>query len=311
MIEELIRSYYKVAVIKEVEYLGESDNLTFCIHTVDNNKYVLKCHMGAKSSRFIESELRWLEELKTNTNLKIQTPIRNRDNQFITKINDNKTGAPAYWALQEWVEGEVLDRQPTDPEIKKLARLMVTLHKNSCSWGAPETVERPCYNTENLMISLIQLELLLRLNIITSNDFKILQETTRKIEGVIHSQKKNNDTWGMIHSDIHESNYVFHNGEPSIIDFSSCGFGYYLFDVAETLLHLNPNNRRKFITYYQDERKLAGDYLEVLEAFFIWAIIRNFAFLSKNMDEHNELATMIPFIVENYCRKYLKGEAFL
>lgn len=308
--EELIR-YYNLDTIKKVEYLGKSDNITFRIDMINGKKYLLKLHMGTKSKRYIESELLWLEELETSTDLKVQTPIRNINNQFITKINDHQTGDHAYWTLQNWIKGETLKRQPTDAEIEKLAHLLVTLHRNSLSWCVPETFERPYYNAENLLGSLTQLKQLLSLHVISIDDFKILQKTTDKIKSVIHSQNKNNDTWGMIHSDIHESNYVMNQGQPSIIDFSSCGFGYYLFDMAETLLHLFPNNREKFITYYQKERKLKGDYTEVLAAFFIWAIIRNFAFLSKNRNEHNELAKSIPFVVENFCRKYLNGENFL
>lgn len=72
-----------------------------------------------------------------------------------------------------------------------------------------------------------------------------------------------------------------------------------------------PKSREKIFTYYQQERNMQGDYCELLEAFFIWAIIRNFAFLSKNVNEHNELAKTIPMVVEKFCRNYLKQKRFL
>ena len=34
--------------------------------------------------------------------------------------------------------------------------------------------------------------------------------------------------WGLIHADLHEGNYLFHNEQIRPIDFYRCGFGYYL-----------------------------------------------------------------------------------
>lgn len=308
--EELIK-HHDLKSINKVTYLGKSDNVTFCIETVDTKKYLLKLHMETNSKSVIESEFLWLEELEANTNLKVQRPVRNINNLLTTKIIDEKTSKHSYWTLQVWIEGDALNRQPTDVELEKLAQLMVTLHGHSICWNVPELFERPYYNDENLLSSLNQLKQRLPLNIMSSEDYNVLHKTTDKIVKVIRSQDKNSDTWGIIHSDIHESNYVFNQGNPSIIDFSSCGFGFYLFDIAETFLHLMPKSREKFLHYYQQERNLQGDYCELLEAFFIWAIIRNFAFLSKNVKEHNELAKTIPMIVGKFCHEYLKEERFL
>jgi len=257
-IEEELIKHYDIKSVNKVTYLGKSDNVTFCIETDDGKKHLLKRHAEANSISVIESELIWLEALEANTNLKVQSPVRNINNQLTTKIIDEKTCNPSFWTLQVWIEGETLNRQPTDFELEKLAQLVVNLHKHSVCWNVPEVFERPCYNTENLLSSLNQLKEMLPLNVMSSDDYKVLQKTSDKIVKVINSQDKNRNTWGIIHSDIHESNYVFNQGNPSIIDFSSCGFGFYLFDLAETFLHLVAKSRGKLITYYQQERHLQG-----------------------------------------------------
>lgn len=310
-VEEDIIKYFNLKSINKVTYLGKSDNVTFCIETVDKEKYVLKRHTETSSKNVIESELLWLEALEASNTLEVQRPVRNINNEMITKIIDEKTGSHFYWTLQVWLKGKTLDRQPTDDELKKLAQLMVSLHNHSVYWTVPETFERPYYNADNLLRSLHQIKQTLPVKIMSTDDYKIFQRTADKIIKAIHSQGENRDTWGIIHSDIHEGNYIFNEGKLSIIDFSSCGFGFYLFDIAETCLHLSANNRKMLLTYYQEKRQLQDDYCEIIEAFFIWAIIRNFAFLSQNSDEHNELAKTIPMVVEKFCRKYLKGERFL
>lgn len=184
--QELIK-LYDLNSISSVEYLGKSDNVTFYIETVDTKKYLLKRHMETNSKRVIESELLWLEALEANTNLKVQRPVRNRNNQLTTKIIDEKTGNHTLWTSQIWIEGETLNRQPTDVELEKLAQIMVTLHEHSVCWIIPEVFERPSYNAENLLSSLNQLNQMLHVNIMSSDDYKVLQKTTDKIIKVINS----------------------------------------------------------------------------------------------------------------------------
>ncbi|RKL64785.1 hypothetical protein CR203_24395 [Salipaludibacillus neizhouensis] len=116
--EELIEHYDDLKNINKVTYLGKSDNVTFCIETVNTKRYLLKRHMETNSKSVIESELLWLEELEANTNLKVQRPVSNINNQFISEIIDERTGNHSYWTLQVWIEGETLNRQPTDVELK-------------------------------------------------------------------------------------------------------------------------------------------------------------------------------------------------
>jgi aminoglycoside phosphotransferase (APT) family kinase protein len=49
---------------------------------------------------------------------------------------------------------------------------------------------------------------------------------------------KDSNVFGIIHRDLHLNNILFHDGEAYVIDFEVCGWGYYLFDVAVTLLSL-------------------------------------------------------------------------
>ncbi|WP_077595985.1 phosphotransferase [Oceanobacillus kimchii] len=308
MVEQELKRLYNIDV-KNVVFLGRSDNVTFRVDTL-RNKYLLKLHLGSNSKSMIESELMWLEAINKDTNLKVQSPIKNLEGKFVTNLID-RTDNHSFWTLQSWIEGELLQEQPTDQEIKELAHLMVTLHDHATHWNVPESFSRPIFNTEHLVNSSEQLSKLIQVNVLTSEHYEIFQKVTNKILPVIHIQDINSNTWGMIHSDLHEGNYVIDNGKPYAIDFSGCGFGFYLFDIAETFLHLNPNNQKKFVHFYQKKRKLQEDYHEVLEAFFLWQIIRNFAFLSKNHEEFEYLSKAIPYVVENFCLKYLVEDRFL
>jgi Ser/Thr protein kinase RdoA (MazF antagonist) len=212
--------------------------------------------------------------------------------------------------VHSWVQGELLHRQPTAEETQRLALLMADLHEHSKQWVIPDSFRRPEYDLDNLLSSYRQLRQQLN-GLIREEDFYCLEAVVGKICVDIAYQERTPDKWGIIHSDLHEGNYVFYSDSPRPIDFSNCGYGYYLFDIAETFMHLSFENQKVFISTYGSVHQLQDDYIKVIEAFFIWSIIRTFAFHSLNPNEHKALTRDLPFVIQNYCKKYLADENML
>ncbi|WP_236703405.1 phosphotransferase enzyme family protein, partial [Paenibacillus xylanivorans] len=295
-------------------YLGKSDNVTFRVQTNDvNQTFLIKIHIATssiKSKGNIASELIWLEALVRDTNLVVPAPVRNLRGDLVTEISTDHSENTFMVTIHHWVNGRVLNREPTSNETENLALLMAALHRHSMQWNEPEGFNRPIYNSDHLYSSLHQLKELVNLELISSEAFVHVEESARKIANVIHSHKRLPSNWGIIHSDLHESNYVFYEDIPRPIDFSNCGYGFYLFDMAETFMHLSSENRKVFISSYSKVNQLQENYFELLEAFFIWSIIRTFAFHSLNSNEQQSLAKNFPSVIQNYFRKYLKGENF-
>ncbi|MFA4133068.1 MULTISPECIES: phosphotransferase [unclassified Brevibacillus] len=72
------------------------------------------------------------------------------------------------------------------------------------------------------------------------NTTVLYQLAADKILTGLSKLDKNSSNYGIIHGDLHQGNIVFHNGDPRPIDFGRCGFGYYLYDIAHTILGLFP-----------------------------------------------------------------------
>ncbi len=296
-------------------YLGKSDNVTFQVQTKrENLNYLLKLHYAAKGShsqKAVESELLWLEALAADTSLTVPSPVRNRENGLTAEAAVNASGESVVVTLHRWVEGELLDREPTPGEARSLAQLMAALHRHAMEWVAPAGFTRPVYHTDNVLSLPGPLKRLLETDVISGEEYACLERTAHQIAAGLQRQTAAQSTWGLIHSDLHESNYVFDQGVPKPIDFSACGFGFYLFDVAETFLHLSPENRREFWSAYREERQLREVDARSLDMFFVWAILRNFAFLAGNPEEHASLAELIPKVATSYFENYLKDEPVL
>ncbi|MBP1996687.1 phosphotransferase enzyme family protein [Paenibacillus eucommiae] len=309
---------------EKLVYLGLSDNVTFRVETKDEDlKYLIKLHYstnGSRSKDFIESELIWLEALASDSKHDVPAPVKNGEGELVTTVTvedlediDNLADGfneEMFVTLHHWVHGELLNRQPTGDETRRLALLMADLHAHSKKWDAPDRFTRPAYNSLHLMTSYKQLRQNLK-GLIADEYFSSLKETVDQISIEIDSQNMSRDSWGLIHSDLHEANYVFYKDNPRPIDFSNCGHGYYLFDLAETCMHLSFENQKVFVSTYGTVHPLQDDYRTVIEAFFIWSIIRTFAFHSQNPKEIESLKRDLPFVIDHYCKKYLEHTTFL
>lgn len=109
---------------------------------------------------------------------------------------------------------------------------------------------------------------------------------------------------------MHWENIVHNNGEPRAIDFGRCGFGFYLYDIAQSLLGQLPQGRKAFVNGYASQRPLPDDYEDVLQTFFIMAVIENVSFHSDNPEELEHLKSMKNYLMK-VTNRYLKGESFL
>ena len=131
-----------------------------------------------------------------------------------------------------------------------------------------------------------------------------IRETTRTLG-------TGRDDWGLIHGDLHPGNLLFHRGEARPIDFSRCGYGHFVYDIAECCRFVGSERRRAFAEGYRRFRPLPDAYPELLEAFFIRGWIENFAFHAPNPKEQAWLAEAVPPFVERLENAYLRGEALL
>ena len=61
------------------------------------------------------------------------------------------------------------------------------------------------------------------------------KQISQQIKDVLESFGKGPDAYGMIHSDMFFENVLFKAGEPRLIDFEDCGFGYWMLDIGIVL----------------------------------------------------------------------------
>jgi Ser/Thr protein kinase RdoA (MazF antagonist) len=303
----------------EITYLGHSENVTYRVQA-DTDTYLLRIHFPVSSDfrshewrqpDVIASEFMWLQAVARDTQLIVPTPIQNQQGAFVTSVVVDGLAETLQATVLHWIEGESLDDQPNTEQAAQLGTLLAHLHLHASQWNEPAELTRPAYDLQSLRAALGKIALLEQKGLISSNDITALTETMERLEDALRALPKTRENWGIIHADMNEGNYLFHSGAIRPIDFSSCGFGYFLFDITTAFLQLIPDNRQAFLTAYVKERALSPLDDTLLETFFLWAILDNFGVLATKPEEHDYLAQDIPQVVNRLCRSYLNGTPFL
>jgi Ser/Thr protein kinase RdoA (MazF antagonist) len=309
-------NYYDL-VQGTLRFLGHSGNVTFYLETPQQEKFLLRIHLDIagddiwQKPDIIKSELLWLEALHRDTNLTVQEPMQNKEGKWVTQIQTNDTPDVYYCSLLRWIDGSTSLEARSSQQAYQLGLLMAQLHQHSNQWKLPQNFVRPFYDENRLSAALSSLYPAVSQGLITAEHYQVLSLSTEQVQSMMKTLGQAHNVWGLIHADLHEGNYLFHNEQIRPIDFARCGFGYYLYDVAGSLEYLLPQVRPYFLEGYQTIHHLPENYIQIVEGFFIMAFIENFSFHVNNPKEHEWLSNSVPYVVQRHIHKYFQGESFL
>ena len=309
-------SHYPIDTIG-VEFLRHNENLTYKITGADEQRHLLRIHkpvtqafhMMPMSSALLESELLWLEALACDTNIKVQTPVRNRFNKLVTQIAD---GSPLFCTMLNWVDGEgMLIDTPEAPNLmSELGELIAGLHSNAGKWAPPPGFIRPSYDAERFHTVVEILRESVEMGILTSDELELMEETAKQAVTEMVALRKTTGSWGLIHADISPGNLLVSDGVLMPIDFSLCGFGPYAWDLGSGLANFPSDLRKYTLEAYCNLRPLPADHLRLMEGCCVLGILSCFAFNLQNPAKLEWLHRRMPMSVDREWKRYLRGESF-
>jgi Ser/Thr protein kinase RdoA (MazF antagonist) len=148
---------------------------------------------------------------------------------------------------------------------------MAQLHVHGASFQRPRGFRCPCWDWNGIFgaDSPLAPQVPRKLPKAIQALFDSVQERTKR---VVRSLGKGPDVFGLIHGDLIQANYVIDRGRVGAIDFADFGMGYFLYDMAVTLLMLRPfdihgSQRRAFIEGYREVNALTREHEALLDLF--------------------------------------------
>ena len=272
--------------------LLHEDNTTFRVDHANGERYVLRIHRPLRTVEAVRSEMTWLAALRRETEFVVPEPVPTRDGDLLTVSSVEGVPEPRICMLFRWVEGRFLDARLTPSHLERVGAFMAGLQLHGARFQPPNDFVRG--RLDNLTDQARRLaargasEAIARGQIDHPDDetaaVRLITEICSPEDGarvatllgkVRETQRtvgQGPETFGLIHGDLHQGNYLFHADQVRAIDFDDCGYGYYLYDMAVTLSEVNwrkntPALRRSFLAGYRSVRDLSPEHEQYLDTF--------------------------------------------
>jgi Ser/Thr protein kinase RdoA (MazF antagonist) len=166
----------------------------------------------------------------------VPKPVPARNGALATVVGVEGVPEPRICVLFRWVEGRFLNATLTPRLLERVGVFTARLHEHTARFAPPDGFTR---GEVDRVDDEWGAETLRRVGEARpEEDVATMRAAIRHIRAAIEPLGRGPDVYGLIHADLHQWNYLFHQGEVRAIDFDDCGYGHHLYDLGVTLFEL-------------------------------------------------------------------------
>ncbi|KUP09343.1 aminoglycoside phosphotransferase [Bacillus coahuilensis m2-6] len=222
--EVLFDTAKRFQVVPEEKPLGDFENFVFKARRNNGEIRILRfTHSSHRSIEEIEQEMSFLDYLGEN-GAPVAKPHRSINQEFVEPYQTEN--GVFYASLFDYAPGtRVTAEDPkfwNDELFKEWGKTIGQLHKLTKNY--PHTPHRLDWEKDEEMY----------IHYLPNHTLKAL---AYEIVDSIKKLPKTNDTYGLIHSDVHLGNFHVQNGNITIFDFDDLMYQYFIHDLAIVLYY--------------------------------------------------------------------------
>lgn len=294
---------------EQIRFIGLSDTITYKIETSTAEAYLLRIHSDRMSEEEIRSELEFLHALDRSDELTVPAGVVTRNGSYVLEMETEAGYRRPFVTMMRWIEGEHASGAITEIQAYHMGQLMGKLHEASAGFTPSSFFVRPTWGADSFRGKMNRLE---RYHscFLSPEGWVLYQSAAEKIVSELSIMRPDVHNYGLIHADLHVGNIVFNDEMPYPIDFGMCGYGFFLYDMAGSLVGLHTKPRHRFIDGYKSVHRLDNGHLQRLECFFIMFMIENYCHHASDPRETDALVQEQP-LAQAYIKAYLNGTPFL
>jgi amino acid adenylation domain-containing protein len=253
-------------------------NITFRVDgPAPGERFLLRLCLPARYGEpELRSEVFWLLSLR-QAGVPAPDPVPARDGSLVPIV-----AAPGFEPraaqLFRWIPGKPLEESLSPELVRAAGRLLGRLHAHAERFQPPAEFERPRWDLARLIgDSEVFPDGSLPGGIdafLSGRDVAFLEEAGRIVRAEVAQLGQETGVWGLIHTDLEPDNLIVEGEAVHPIDFEHCGWGWYLYDIAASLLPMAdkpgfPELRKAFLQGYSLSRPAAADLEARLDAFLV------------------------------------------
>jgi len=303
-----------------IEFIRHNENIIFKVtDKADSKKYVLRIHSAATAGLSgvqhtlpgLQSEMALLNELIHSSFNRVQQPILNRNEEYVTEYRSDEHSKSYYATLVTWIEGATLSftENNRNEAAFALGETLALFHEATCNMPSMKHLIRPEYDARRIDSAIHELRVGIELELYTPKQYEMIKETLNYIKQQLIELDQRESTWGIIHADIQLDNVVLMDGHPYLIDFSLSGFGYYLFDIASAS-YLLPNDLREvFLEGYSSRGSFTNEDLKYVEGFMLMDAFISYMFFIHDASRNGWIKTHAADVCDTLCKDFIEGKS--
>ena len=235
-----------------------------------SGRYLLRVHDAIyQTSEYIASEMEWLRALREDTDLAVPEPVPNVHGTFMTEAYATDVSEPRVCSLLRWMNGRAY-RHASPNRLTAIGEVMAQLHNHAEGWRPPPGFTRRRLDWDGLLGDESGFDVSPERVWKSQPDsyVELFETVSEKIKAAIRELGDGPEVFGLIHADLHTSNLLFYGNETRVIDFDDSGFGYWVYDMAVSLLQNGrPDLRDHFFQGYARHRPIPVDQLKYVDTF--------------------------------------------
>ncbi len=251
--------------------------LLFRVESPTRGRFLLQVmYRLSRHSENLMPELLWLRALQREMPLSVPEPIPATDGSLVSHVSLPWASEPRRCVLLSWLPGrKKAHLSPTD--LSLVGSYIARLHRYSEQYGVTEGLVFPYVWDWDWVFGETAPLWNEGKSVYSWSELNVFHAAAERVRQDLQELGKGSNVFGVIHRDLHLNNFLFHNGKAYAIDFETCGWGYYLFDLAVTLSSLEGRGaliQAALLEGYQRERPLPEDHWRYLETFMAMRVVQ-------------------------------------
>jgi Ser/Thr protein kinase RdoA (MazF antagonist) len=218
------------------ELINKSENTTFRFDpTAGARPVVLRLYrVGQRADAEIQSELDWMEALRTEAGISTPRALARRDGRRISKVT-LPDGAVASCVVFEYLSGAEPPPEGLALWFERLGAISAEIHLHGRSWRRPQSFQRPLFDYVTLIGPRAVWGSWERAPGLDTRAVAVLRKASEEIAKRLAEYGQTPDRFGLIHGDLRLANLLVDGPRIHVIDFDDCGTGWLLYDLSTSI----------------------------------------------------------------------------
>jgi Ser/Thr protein kinase RdoA (MazF antagonist) len=202
-------------------------------------KYVLRVNApGFHTEAEIRSELHWLLALNRATDLIVPNPVPTKTGEWVTSAELPGIPESRHCVLFEYIPGETFETALSPEQLEKVGTFIAKIHHHGAHFSPPDGFTRKHWDLEGLSGGMLDVPVERVYTVLTEDELSTIRSAEKLLAEATDRLGKRAEVYGLIHADIHKKSYLFQGDKAFVLDFDTCGYGYYIYDLAVPMWNL-------------------------------------------------------------------------